>query len=56
MNNKNNKNISEHFESRDVVNSCYYVCQNLTKINIILTIIMFILGYMFLEQYIKKIN
>lgn len=39
----------EHFETRDVVNSCYFVCQNLTSINLLLILILFMLAYMYFK-------
>jgi len=44
------ENNIEKFESNDIVNSCHFVCQNLTTINILLIIIFCILGFMFIEQ------
>lgn len=43
------KNL-EKFQTTDIVDSCHFVCQNLSTINILLIIILFVLGYMFVEQ------
>lgn len=49
ISNENKKNL-ENFDTTDIVDSCHFVCQNLSTINILLLIILFVLGYMFLEQ------
>jgi hypothetical protein len=43
----------EKFDTTDVIDSCHFVCQNLSTINILLIIILIILGYMFLQSTIK---
>lgn len=40
----------ENFDITEARDSCHFVCQNLSIVNILLIIILFFLGYMFIEQ------
>ena len=54
LSNNNNKEKLEKFDTTDIVDSCHFVCQNLSTINILLIIILFVLGYMFVEQTVAS--
>ncbi len=58
MNNQTDKKNLEKFDTTDIVDSCHFVCQNLTTVNILLILILCVLGFMFFEQQFseKKLN
>lgn len=47
MNNRDKK--IENFNNNEIVNSCHYMCSNLTTINIVLLVVLLILIYMYVN-------
>ncbi len=48
------KSDIEKFDIVEIRDGCHFVCQNLSTINILLIIILFVLGYMFFEESLKN--